>query len=232
MAADTATAFSDGGPVGTAGAGVAVRRGASALEVAGNPTEQKILRGAMAALGRHGSQSLSMSDVALAANVSRATLYRYYPTKAAVLEAVSEFISTAFVSGAERIAREVQDPMARLKAIMALQLKLATEEFITRITEVEPGLVLKFLADHYPRHLDAMRRVLDPLFDQLEQAAGLELDRDVLAASVLRMQLSLVVVPPDAQWRASPDIIAEMLSAIMRQGRAAGARPRRRQSSR
>jgi hypothetical protein len=54
----------------------------------------------------------------------------------------------------------------------------------------------------------------------------------VLAASVLRMQLSLVVVPPDAQWRASPDIIAEMLNAIMRQGRAAGARPRRRQFSR
>ena len=36
----------------------------------------------------------------------------------------------------------------RLKAIMSLQIKLATEEFITRITEVEPGLVLKFLADH------------------------------------------------------------------------------------
>jgi AcrR family transcriptional regulator len=229
MAADAATAFSAGGP---AAAGVAARRGAAALEVAGNPTEQKILRGAMAALGRHGSQSLSMSDVALAANVSRATLYRYYPTKAAVLEAVSEFISSAFVSGAERIARDIQEPMARLKAIMALQLKLATEEFITRITEVEPGLVLKFLADHYPRHLDAMRRVLDPLFDQLEQAASLELDRDVLAASVLRMQLSLVVVPPDAQWRASPDIIAGMLSAIMRQGRVAGAKPRRRQISR
>ena len=106
------------------------------------------MRGAIAALGRQGSRSLSMSDVALAANVSRATLYRYFPTKATVLEAVSEYISTTFLRGAERIAREVTDPMERLKAIMSLQLKLGTEDFITRITEVEPGSA-EVLVDHY-----------------------------------------------------------------------------------
>lgn len=198
----------------------------------GNSTEQKILRGAIDALGRHGSHSLSMSDVALAAKVSRATLYRYFPTKAAVLEAVSEYIAAAFVRGAEHISRTVHDPMERLKSIMSLQLKLATEEFITRITEVEPGLVLKFLSDHYATQSEAMRRVLDPLFDQLEETCGLELDRDVLAAAILRMQLSLVIVPPDERWRASPDVLADMLGAIMRCGKALGRKRRTRRISR
>jgi AcrR family transcriptional regulator len=197
-----------------------------------NATVQKILRGAIAALGRHGSQSLSMSDVALAAKVSRATLYRYFPTKADVLEAVSEFISTTFVRGCERIVREVADPMERLRAIMTLQLELATEEFITRITEVEPSLVLKFLADHYERHVDSIRRVLDPLYDQLEEAAGFELERDVLAASVLRMHLSLVIVPANERWRTSPDVIANMLTGFMRETGAASRKPRARKISR
>ena len=192
----------------------------------GNPTGQKILLGAIEALARRGSRSLSMSDVALAANVSRATLYRYFPTKEAVLEAVSEYISTTFILGADRIARTVKEPTERLKAIMSLQLKLATEEAITRITEVEPGLVLKFLADHYERHVGAMRQVLDPLYDQMEAATGLELDRDVLSASVLRMQLSLVIVPPDERWRTSPDVLANMLTAFMREAAAPARKPR------
>jgi AcrR family transcriptional regulator len=207
------------------------RRGELDLNRDGNPTEQKILLGAIDALGRRGSRSLSMSDVALAANVSRATLYRYFRTKEAVLEAVSEYISTTFMRGADRIARTVKEPTERLRAIMSLQIELATQEFITRITEVEPGLVLKFLADHYERHVGAMRKVLDPLYDQIEATTGFEVDRDVLSGSVLRMQLSLVIVPPDERWRTSPDVLANMLTAFMREAQAPVRKPRTRRDS-
>jgi AcrR family transcriptional regulator len=180
-----------------------------------NASAQKILLGAIETLARRGSRSLSMSDVAEAANVSRATLYRYFPTKESVLEAVSEYISDAFIRGAERIAREDKSPTEKLQAIMSLQFNLATEAFITRITEVEPGLVLKFLAEHYDRHVSAIRKVLDPLYDTIEASAQFEVDRDVLSASVLRMQLSLVIVPPDERWRTSPQVLTDMLSALL-----------------
>jgi AcrR family transcriptional regulator len=180
-----------------------------------NASAQKIVLGAIETLARRGSRSLSMSDVAEAANVSRATLYRYFPTKESVLEAVSEYISDSFIRGAEQIARAAKSPTEKLQAIMSLQFNLATEAFITRITEVEPGLVLKFLADHYDRHVSAIRKVLDPLYDAIEASAGVEVDRDVLSASVLRMQLSLVIVPPDERWRTSPQVLTDMLSALM-----------------
>lgn len=197
-----------------------------------NSTESRIVRGAIAALSRHGSQSLSMSDVALAANVSRATLYRYFPTKMAVLEAVSEYISGAFIRGAQRIAREISSPVERLRALMSLQIELATQEFIKRSNEVEPGLVPKFLAEHYAAHLDAVRHVLDPLFDRIEAAARIEIDRGVMAAMVLRMHLSVVIVPPDECWRASPAVIADMLDALLRSAAPGGKPPRRRVSQR
>jgi hypothetical protein len=125
----------------------------------------------------------------------------------------------------------VKEPTERLKAIMSLQIKLATQEFITRITEVEPGLVLKFLADHYEPHVGAMRKVLDPLYDQIEATTGFEVDRDVLSGSVLRMQLSLVIVPPDERWRTSPDVLANMLTAFMREAQAPVRKPRTRRDS-
>jgi hypothetical protein len=74
------------------------------------------------------------------------------------------------VRGAERIAREIDDPIKRLRAIMSLQIDLATQEFITRSNEVEPGLVSRFLKEHYAGHLEVMVRVLDPLFDRIEAA--------------------------------------------------------------
>jgi AcrR family transcriptional regulator len=195
--------------------------------VGGNPTERKILLGAINALGRRGSRSLSMSDVAQAANVSRATLYRYFRTKEAILEAVSEYISNTFLRGADRIARTVKEPTERLRAIMSLQQELATEEFISRITEVEPGLVLRFLADHYERHVGAIRKVLDPLYDQLEADGGFELERDVLSAAVLRMQLSLVIVPLDECWRSAPGVFANMLNGFRRAAKTRKPRARR-----
>ncbi len=107
--------------------GRSTRRGDAVSYNLVNATQERILRGAIAALGRHGSQSLSMSDVALASNVSRATLYRYFPTKVTVLESVSEYISSTFLHGAEAILRNVDDPLQRLRAVMALQLELATQ---------------------------------------------------------------------------------------------------------
>jgi len=62
-----------------------------------------------------------------------------------------------------------------------------------------------------------MRKVLDPLYDQIEAATGFEVDREILSGSVLRMQLSLVIVPPDERWRTSPDVLANMLTAFMRE---------------
>jgi hypothetical protein len=48
----------------------------------------------------------------------------------------------------------------------------------------------------------------------------MEVDRDMLAAMVLRMHLSVVIVPPDERWRDSPEVIADMLGALLQ--RAAG----------
>ena len=63
-------------------------------------TAAAILDGAARALSEHGS-STNMADVAAAAGVSRATLYRYYPDREALLDALA---SHALADAAARLA--------------------------------------------------------------------------------------------------------------------------------
>lgn len=63
-------------------------------------TTAAILDGASRALSQHGS-SANMGDVAAAAGVSRATLYRYFPDREALLDALA---SHALADAAARLA--------------------------------------------------------------------------------------------------------------------------------
>src|SRR2546427_4883970 len=63
-------------------------------------TAAAILDAAAHALSAHGS-STNMADVAAAAGVSRATLYRYYPDREALLDALA---SHALADAAARLA--------------------------------------------------------------------------------------------------------------------------------
>ena len=55
------------------------------------PTSDRILDATLAVLGRAGPRRLSLSDVASAAGVSRPTLYRWFPSKEALLEAFGAY---------------------------------------------------------------------------------------------------------------------------------------------
>jgi AcrR family transcriptional regulator len=69
------------------------------------PTEQRILEAASLHLRRHGAQRFSVSAVARDAGMSHANVYRYFPTKAALVEAVS----AAWLSPLEADLRAVAD---------------------------------------------------------------------------------------------------------------------------
>src|SRR3712207_3169207 len=88
-----------------------------------------ILDGAAQALARQGEQT-SMNDVAEAAGVARATVYRYFPTREALLDELAQ--------------RAVSDVEARLASARIDE--VAPEEGIARVVralvDVGPSFVL------------------------------------------------------------------------------------------
>lgn len=174
---------------------------------------QKILEGTLRAVRSVGARRLSMRDISDASGVSRGTLYRYFASKEEVLAAVSEYVCSSFEQGIAEVADAIADPVERFRAVMQFFAHFTIERSPDRIFEVEPAFHLEFLRTHFARHKAAVRDALEPTLDYLERRTGGPIDRDVLIETLVRLQLSTLVVPADEgwmrSWNESPDHILQ-----------------------
>lgn len=174
---------------------------------------QKILEGTLRAVRSVGARRLSMRDISDASGVSRGTLYRYFASKEDVLAAVSEYVCSSFEQGIAEVADAITDPVERFRAVMQFFAYFTIERSPDRIFEVEPAFHLEFLRTHFARHKAAVRDALEPTLDYLESKTGGPINRDVLIETLVRLQLSTLVVPADESWmrswNESPDHILQ-----------------------
>lgn len=85
-------------------------------------TVDRILQ-AVSRLARvHGIDTISMTDVASEAGITRTVLYNYYPDKAALLLAFTERVTHYFIESYERELPADASPADRLRAFIRLQL--------------------------------------------------------------------------------------------------------------
>lgn len=140
-----------------------------------------ILEAAAAVLAERGEQA-SMADVATAAGVARATVYRYFPNREALLEALGRL---AVEEAGERLQAgrldEVPVPEAFERAVRAL---VAVGDYFVVISRESAR----------PAPADFERRVASPLRGLIERAQSLGEVRDDLPASWLMESLVGIVV--------------------------------------
>jgi AcrR family transcriptional regulator len=179
---------------------------------------QKILDGTLRAIATVGTRRLSMSDISNASGVSRGTLYRYFASKDDVLTAVSEYVCRSFERGIAEAARDIADPMERFRAVMRFYARFTIERSPEGIFEVEPTYHLDFLRTHFGRHKAAVRKALAPCIDYVEALIGVPIDRDAFADTLVRLQLSTLIVPASAdwveQWNRAPDSLLDWVLQI------------------
>lgn len=160
----------------------------------------KILEGTLEAIGDVGARRLSMSDICTVSGVSRGTLYRYFKTKEEVLAAASEYVCSNFERGIVEAGRAISDPIERFRAIMRFYARFTVERSPVRIFEVEPAFHLNFFRSHFARHKAAVRTALNPVLDYFETVWGHSVNRDVFVDSLVRLQLSTLIVPATEEW--------------------------------
>ncbi len=147
-------------------------------------TRERILDATLEALARSGPRKVSMSEVAAIAEVSRPTLYRWFPSKEALLDAFSRHELERFDDGLSAATAGL-DGAARVDAVLAFVVEYQSRSSLRRIVEVEPAHVIHELA----RLLPTIRERLAPLF--------VGADGSVVAATVARVALSHALVPED-----------------------------------
>jgi AcrR family transcriptional regulator len=150
-------------------------------------TPTRILEAATLALTRRGADKLTMSDVSASAGVSRPTLYRYFPTKQALLLALALHEQERFDAGLRAAVESAPSPDEQLERATEYLVDFLHENRARQLIDVEPLFVLDRLRTSLP----------------VQTAAITELLGDALART-----------PPVRRGDATPHDLAEMIARI------------------
>lgn len=106
----------------------------------------KVVDGALRAIARFGLSKLTVDDVAREAGISRATLYRYFPGRGAVLAAVVQAETERLQRGLDEALAEVTTLAEALAAAAAFGSRaFADHAALQTLLATEPGAVLPHL---------------------------------------------------------------------------------------
>ncbi|WP_432194241.1 TetR/AcrR family transcriptional regulator [Streptomyces sp. bgisy027] len=182
-------------------------------------TIEKIVEGAIRAVGRYGVRKFSMSDVYTEAGVSRGTLYRYFKSKDQVLEAIGEYVERTLHTTLENAVSAHPEPEERLEVVLQALLDYrTTHPEIMRIVESETGFVLDLLSREFTRLLAVVSDALDPVLRDAPPVRDGTLTKRQLAEMFIRLALSVYLIPS-----AGSDATAERAAALWKSMTAAPA---------
>ena len=109
--------------------------------------EVRILNATMVCLGRHGVAKTTLDDIAREAECSRATVYRYFPNRAAVVNAAVraeiDRVTEEIVVRAEG-ATDLEDAVTAM--FVAAARVIVTHTALQRALDLEPEMVLPALS--------------------------------------------------------------------------------------
>src|SRR5215211_6535435 len=140
-----------------------------------------ILEGAAALLAERGEQAI-MADVAAAAGMARATVYRYFPNREALFAALG------------RVAVEEAGDRLQAGRLEEVAVTEAFERAVRALVAVGDYFVVVSRESARPESAEFERRVAAPLRGLIERAQALGEVRDDLPASWLMESLVGIVV--------------------------------------
>jgi len=173
---------------------------------------ERILDGAMLAIGRHGLTKLGMSDVCVSAGVSRGTLYRYFQSREELLEALARHETERFRRVVGEAVKQAPPGDERLEvALQHVTRYVGEHPAIQRILETEPGFVLAYLRQHFATLRAITSGTLGPLLRQTNPVRSGVVKAEQLADWLSRFMISAVLFPDP-----NPDEMARRLTAVYR----------------
>jgi AcrR family transcriptional regulator len=161
-------------------------------------TGERILSAALGLVGRRGVKRLGMQEVSEAAGVSRGTLYRYFPSKDRLLDAVAGYDEARFAVGLATALAPVHEPTERIHTLVAFAFDYIRLHPARSLFASEPEFVLGYLFQHLPKLRDALLEQLGEAFDSVPAVASGNLSRSQLADVIVRLFVSSLIMPePD-----------------------------------
>jgi AcrR family transcriptional regulator len=161
----------------------------------GPSTSVLILEAARRTIRARGPERLSMSAVAAEAGVSRPTLYRWFPSKALLLGAITAYEVEQFDDGLHALADRHPDPGRRLDAALRYLVTYLDETLGADSIRVDADSALQGLNDSLRPHVASLARVLGDALDEVPAVRSRQVTREQAAEVFLRLAYSQYLVP-------------------------------------
>ncbi|MBJ7328623.1 MAG: TetR/AcrR family transcriptional regulator [Solirubrobacteraceae bacterium] len=154
-----------------------------------DPYAERVLDATYELVNRYGVRRTSMADVVRASGVSKATLFRRFPSKAELLNAIMVREVTRFLAQLQERVASLEDPVERLVETVVFFVEVAPEhELLRALIETDPETTLPLLT--------------------VDSAPILAFGQEYMRAELTRVQES------GRELTASPEICAELLTRI------------------
>jgi AcrR family transcriptional regulator len=161
-------------------------------------TIENIVNAAQSVMLNHGTPRITAQEVCDAAGVSRGTLYRYFPSMEAVLEAVVLRLRTETDDELNHAMEGCVTPTDRFAAFLKYSVSNNETRRGSQFLHVEPAFVLQYFESNFDHFIARVLTALESVFDAWEKDIGASVDRAAIAAMMVRLALSETVVPPRA----------------------------------
>ena len=159
-----------------------------------------ILAATRRVIAERGPERFTMSAIAATAGVSRPTLYRWFPTKDALLEALTTYEEHLFTARLESVIDAQRTPGRRLDAALRCLVTYLDGLMGPDPIGADPGFAIQSLARSLAPQTAAFVRLLGDAFDTVPAVRLGHVTREQAAELILRLAYSHYLVPhPDPE---------------------------------
>lgn len=170
---------------------------------------EAILAAARCVIAERGPEKFTMSAVAAVAGVSRPTLYRWFPTRVELLEALTAYEKQLFDARLQAVIEAQRTPGRRLDAALRCLVTYLDGLMGPDPIGADPGFAIQSLASSLAPQTASFVRLLGEAFEAVPAVRLGHLSREQAAELFLRLAYSHYLVP-----HADPEVLLANLRSF------------------
>lgn len=167
----------------------------------------RIVTAALDEVIRVGADDVSLVNVSKAANISRTTLYKYYPDRDVLLAAVSDRIKEIYQSEMTESTIGHDEPALRLRAVIQFMKSFHDRWHAEQMISLGNEQIIQDINRNFDFYHQVVKNALEPVSRVLLQKGVGAIGIDLLVDMLIRGQLSNALVPFPERW----DLLADAM---------------------
>lgn len=177
-------------------------------------TVDDIMNATFEVLMEKGTDRLSIRAVCEKAGISRGTLYRYFASKEALIDAATVHLRQLTDKQVAAAVDHLDDPSKRFEAFIDYVLKNVESTESRRLLRTEPAFLLNYFRENFDYFKSRVNKALDPVYDSWDESLDGKLDRDLISEMFVRFSLSETFIPTANRGEDFPRRIRKMLKLL------------------